>query len=164
MIKQLLEEVQYIDDDNRAYYRLEHLNRDELLSTFIEIDEINTDEFLKIKETLTRIGIASRDKRVLYQSALLFHKKGKFYITHFKELFGMDGKYVEMYEDDYIRRNHIALLLESWNLIKIKNKQIMYSVVDEQPINVYVLPYKDKKDWKLESKYAVGGYLKKGNK
>lgn len=164
MIKQLLEEVQYIDDDNKAYYRLEHLNRDELLSTFIEIDEINTDEFLKIKETLTRIGIASRDKKVLYQSALLFHKKGKFYITHFKELFGMDGKYVEMYEDDYIRRNHIALLLESWNLIKIKNKQIMYSVVEEQPINVYVLPYKDKKDWKLESKYAVGGYLKKGNK
>lgn len=164
MIKQLLEEVQYIDDDNKAYYRLEHLNRDELLSTFIEIDEINTDEFLKIKETLTRIGIASRDKKVLYQSALLFHKKGKFYITHFKELFGMDGKYVEMYEDDYIRRNHIALLLESWNLIKIKNKQIMYSVVEEQPINVYVLPYKDKKEWKLESKYAVGGYLKKGNK
>ena len=164
MIKQLLEEVQYIDDDNKAYYRLEHLNRDELLSTFIEIDEINTDEFLKIKETLTRIGIASRDKKVLYQSALLFHKKGKFYITHFKELFGMDGKYVEMYEDDYIRRNHIALLLESWNLIKIKNKQIMYSVVEEKPINVYVLPYKDKKEWKLESKYAVGGYLKKGNK
>lgn len=162
MIHNLLEEVRYENEDNKWYYRLEHLTRDELLSTFIEIDELDTAQFLKIKETLTRIGIASRDKKVLYQSALLFHKKGKFYITHFKELFGMDGKYVEMYEDDYIRRNHIASLLESWNLIKIKNKETMYAVVDEQPINVYVLSYKEKKDWKLESKYAVGGYLKKG--
>ena len=164
MIKDLLSEVLYTNDDGKLYYQLEYLNRDELLSTFIEIDEVDTDQFLKIKETLTRIGIASRDKKVLCQSVMLFHKKGRFYLTHFKELFGMDDKYVEMYEDDYARRNHIASLLETWNLIKIKNKSVMYAVVEDQPINVYVLPYKDKKDWKLESKYAVGGYLKKGNK
>lgn len=165
MSLELLNSIEYFTDDGeRKYYKLDNLTRDELLTTFVEIEEINTDDFLKIKETLTRIGIASRDKKVLYQSVMLFHKKGRFYLTHFKELFGMDGRYVEMYEDDYVRRNHIATLLESWGLIKIKNKSTMYAVVEDRPINVYILPHKEKRNWKLESKYTIGGFLKNNDK
>lgn len=168
MAKKLLDAVRVKDEvTNEIFYEIDLISRDELITTFIEIQSVTTDEFLKIKETLTRIGIANRTKKELYASCHLLHKKGKYYITHFKELFGIDAEQTEMLEDDYIRRNHIAKLLESWGLIKILNYDTMYCVVADSPINVYVLPYKDKVNWTLKSKYTIGTikkYNQEGNK
>lgn len=168
MANKLLESVKAIDDTTgEIYYEIDLLSRDELLTTFIEIEAVTTDDFLKIKETLSRVGIANRKKKELYSSCLLLHKKSKYYIVHFLELYGLDSTQTEMSLDDYARRNHIAKLLESWNLIKIINRDIMYSLIEEVPINVFVLPYKDKKDWKLIAKYDIGTiktYIKEGNK
>lgn len=150
-----------------VYYEIDLLTRNDLVKTFIEIETVTTDDFLKINETLTRIGIANRTNKELNRTCHLLHKKGKYYIVHFLEMFGIDSKQTEMTVDDYIRRNHIAKLLESWNLIKIINKDVMYSEVEDAPINVYVLPFKDKKDWTLNSKYVMGTikeYIKEGNK
>ena len=150
-----------------VYYEIDLLTRNDLVKTFIEIETVTTDDFLKINETLTRIGIANRTNKELNRTCHLLHKKGKYYIVHFLEMFGIDSKQTEMTVDDYIRRNHIAKLLESWNLIKIINKDVMYSEVEDAPINVYVLPFKEKKDWTLNSKYVMGTikeYIKEGNK
>lgn len=164
MIKKILESVKQLDvQTNEIYYEVDILDCSDLLSTFVEIEVINSDEFLKIKESLTRIGIANITKKELYNTCLLLHKRGHYYITHFKEMFAMDAKQVEITEDDYIRRNHICNLLESWNLIKIKNRDTMYSVVENVPISVYVLPYSQKKDWKLIQKYAIGQIKESNN-
>jgi hypothetical protein len=168
MIKELLESIKYRDEiSNEVYYELDRLERDDLVTTLVEIEPVNSDEFLKIKESLTRIGIANRTKKELYQTCLLLHKKGRYFIVHFKELFSMDGRETEIYEDDYIRRNHICKLLEQWGLIKIVNRDIMYEVVKDIPISVYVLPYKEKSNWKLITKYAIGtvkNYIPQGNR
>jgi hypothetical protein len=168
MIKELLESIRYKDEiSNESYYELDRLERDDLVTTLVEIEPVNSDEFLKIKESLTRIGIANRTKKELYQTCLLLHKKGRYFIVHFKELFSMDGRETEIYEDDYVRRNHICKLLEQWGLIKIVNRDIMYAVVQDIPISVYVLPFKEKATWKLIPKYAIGTvkkYIPNGNK
>lgn len=168
MANKLLESVKVKDKiTGEVYFEIDLLSRDDLIQTFIEIEPVTTDEFLKIKETLSRVGIANRKEKKLSSSCLLLHKKGKYYIVHFLELYGLDSEQTEMTLDDYARRNHIAKLLESWNLIKIINRDIMYSIIEEVPINVYVLPYKDKKDWTISQQYSIGTiktYIKEGNK
>lgn len=125
-----------------------------LLENFIEIRLHNVEDFLKIKETLTRIGIPSNKNNSLSQSCHILHKKGRYYLVHFKELFALDGKPSSMNEDDYVRRNTIALLLEEWNLFKIVNKKV---ITTESNISfVKIIPYKEKEDWQLVSKYNIG--------
>ena len=120
----------------------------------IEITLNEPDDFLKVRETLTRIGVASRKERKLYQSCHILHKKGKYYIVHFKELFALDGKQTNISENDLQRRNRIAKLLSDWGLI-----EIVEEIAEEQlaPLNqIKVLSYKDKGEWTLESKYNIG--------
>ena len=112
------------------------------------------DDFLKVRETLTRIGVASRKEKKIYQSCHILHKQGKYYIVHFKELFALDGKHANLTVNDVQRRNRIINLLSDWGLITILNPD---SVLDVAPLNqIKVLSYKDKNDWILESKYNIG--------
>mgnify|MGYP001502108960 FL=1 len=120
----------------------------------LEVALREPDDFLKVRETLTRIGVASRKERKLYQSCHILHKKGKYYIVHFKELFALDGKQTNISENDVQRRNRIARLLSDWGLI-----EIVGTVNDDDlaPLNqIKVLSYKDKGEWILESKYNIG--------
>lgn len=120
----------------------------------LEVSLREPDDFLKVRETLTRIGVASRKERKLYQSCHILHKKGKYYIVHFKELFALDGKQTNISENDVQRRNRIARLLSDWGLITVVNE-----LTDDQlaPLNqIKVLSYKDKGEWILESKYNIG--------
>ena len=112
------------------------------------------DDFLKIRETLSRIGVASRKDKILYQSCHILHKQGKYYITHFKELFALDGKRANLTVNDVQRRNRITKLLSDWGLIGIVSED---AVMDIAPLNqIKVLSYKDKGDWILEQKYNIG--------
>ena len=112
------------------------------------------DDFLKVRETLTRIGVASRKEKNLYQSCHILHKQGRYYIVHFKELFALDGKHANLTTNDVQRRNRIARLLADWGLISIVKED---SVADIAPLNqIKVLAYKDKGDWILEQKYNIG--------
>ena len=112
------------------------------------------DDFLKVRETLTRIGVASRKEKKLYQSCHILHKQGKYYIVHFKELFALDGKHANLTSNDVQRRNRIARLLADWGLISVVKDE---SVTDIAPLNqIKVLAYKDKGDWALETKYNIG--------
>ena len=116
------------------------------------------DDFLKVRETLTRIGVASRKEKKLYQSCHILHKQGKYYIVHFKELFALDGKHANLTVNDVQRRNRIARLLSDWGLISVVNAE---SIVDVAPLNqIKVLAYKDKGDWILEQKYNIGSKKK----
>ena len=116
------------------------------------------DDFLKVRETLTRIGVASRKEKKLYQSCHILHKQGLYYIVHFKELFALDGKHANLTVNDVQRRNRIARLLADWGLISIVKEE---SVLDIAPLNqIKVLAYKDKSDWILDQNYNIG---KKGN-
>ena len=112
------------------------------------------DDFLKIRETLSRIGVASRKEKILYQSCHILHKQGKYYIVHFKELFALDGKKATLVENDIQRRNTIAILLQDWNLIDIVNKD---EANNKAPLSqIKVLPFKEKKEWNLSAKYNIG--------
>ena len=112
------------------------------------------DDFLKVRETLTRIGVASRKERKIYQSCHILHKQGKYYIVHFKELFALDGKRVNLSENDVQRRNRIIKLLSDWGLVEIVQEQV---VSDAAPLSqIKVIAYKEKGDWILESKYNIG--------
>ena len=112
------------------------------------------DDFLKVRETLTRIGVASRKEKKLYQSCHILHKQGKYYIVHFKELFALDGKRANLTSNDVQRRNRITRLLADWGLISVVKDE---SVTDIAPLNqIKVLAYKDKGDWALETKYNIG--------
>ena len=112
------------------------------------------DDFLKVRETLTRIGVASRKEKKLYQSCHILHKQGKYFIVHFKELFALDGKHANLTINDVQRRNPITRLLADWGLISIVKED---SCVDIAPLNqIKVLSYKDKGDWILEQKYNIG--------
>ena len=112
------------------------------------------DDFLKIRETLSRIGVASRKERKLYQSCHILHKQGKYYIVHFKELFALDGKKTNLSLNDIQRRNRIIQLLSDWGLISIVDKD---TISDLAPLNqIKVLAFKEKNDWTLESKYNIG--------
>jgi hypothetical protein len=126
-----------------------------ILETLVEVKIGEEEDFLKIKETLTRIGVASRKEKKLYQSCHILHKQGKYYIVHFKELFALDGKPTNTSDEDIGRRNTIVHLLEEWDLIKI---------VDTDKCNepktslsqIKILPYKEKNEWELVTKYNIG--------
>ena len=119
----------------------------------LEVALKEPDDFLKVRETLTRIGVASRKDRKLYQSCHILHKKGKYYIVHFKELFALDGKPANITKNDIERRNRIAKLLLDWGLVDFQGDDL----VEIAPLNqIKVLSYKDKQEWTLESKYNIG--------
>ena len=120
----------------------------------LEVTIKQPDDFLKIRETLTRIGVASRKDKTLYQSCHILHKQGKYFITHFKELFALDGKKSTLVENDIQRRNTITLLLQDWNLIDIVDTS---KVENKAPLSqIKVLPFKEKNDWNLTAKYNIG--------
>ena len=120
----------------------------------IEVKLNEPDDFLKVRETLTRIGVASRKEKKLYQSCHILHKQGKYYIVHFKELFALDGKYANITINDVQRRNRITRLLVDWGLIDVVNEE---DILDIAPLNqIKVLPYRDKGEWTLEQKYNIG--------
>jgi len=124
------------------------------LDDFVEIIIDAPDTFLKIKETLTRIGVASKKDKKLYQSCHILHKRGKYYITHFKEMFLLDGKESTFSEEDRQRRNTIANLLEEWGLVVVINKKMINDRLNLS--NIKILPYKEKNEWQLVSKYSIG--------
>ena len=112
------------------------------------------DDFLKVRETLTRIGVASRKEKKLYQSCHILHKQGRYFIVHFKELFALDGKHANLTVNDVQRRNRIVRLLADWGLVSVVS---LDAVSDIAPLNqIKVLAYKDKNDWVLEQKYNIG--------
>ena len=122
--------------------------------SMLEVTIKQPDDFLKIRETLTRIGVASRKDKTLYQSCHILHKQGKYYIVHFKELFALDGKTSTLTSNDIQRRNTIALLLSDWKLIEIVGK---IEPENKAPLSqIKVLPFKEKKEWKLSAKYNIG--------
>ena len=122
--------------------------------SMIEVALREPDDFLKVRETLTRIGVASRKEKKLYQSCHILHKQGKYYIVHFKELFALDGKKANLSLNDIQRRNRIVQLLGDWGLVSINSKE---SIADVAPLSqIKVLSYKEKGDWTLESKYNIG--------
>ena len=125
----------------------------------VEISLGEPDDFLKVRETLTRIGVASRKEKKIYQSCHILHKQGKYYIVHFKELFALDGKHANLTVNDVQRRNRIVQLLVDWGLVEIINAD---RIQDIAPLNqIKVLSYKDKNDWILETKYNIGSKKKK---
>lgn len=125
------------------------------LNNFVEVSLSEQDDFLKVKETLTRIGVSSRKEKVLYQSCHILHKQGKYYIVHFKELFALDGKPSNISENDIQRRNTIANLLEEWGLIKVLNK----SIIGENIVPLHqikIISFREKDEWELVAKYNIG--------
>ena len=125
------------------------------LDSLVEVELTDSQNFLKIKETLTRIGVASKKDKTLFQSCHILHKRGKYYIVHFKELFGLDGHEITFDEEDLSRRNTIANLLEDWGLIRIVDQS-----KTEEPValmsTIKVLNYKEKNEWNLVPKYNIG--------
>lgn len=125
------------------------------LAKFVEVSLREQDDFLKVRETLTRIGVSSRKERVLYQSCHILHKQGRYYIVHFKELFALDGKPSNLTENDVQRRNAIAKLLEEWGLIKILNPDLLKDNI--APLHqIKIISFKEKDDWQLITKYNIG--------
>ncbi len=128
-------------------------------SKMVEVTLNEPDDFLKVRETLTRIGVASRKEKKIYQSCHILHKQGRYFLVHFKELFALDGKHANLTINDVQRRNRIAQLLVDWGLVGIVSAE---SIQDVAPLNqIKVLSYKDKGDWILETKYNIGGKKKK---
>lgn len=120
----------------------------------LEVTLVQPDDFLKVRETLTRIGVASRKDQILYQSCHILHKQGRYYIVHFKELFALDGKQADITENDLQRRNTIAKLLSDWGLVKILDQSI---ISDQAPLSqIKVISFKDKHLWDLQAKYNIG--------
>ena len=120
----------------------------------VEVQLKEPDDFLKVRETLTRIGVASRKEKKLYQSCHILHKKGQYYIVHFKELFALDGKKANLSDNDFQRRNRIIKLLSDWGLVNVVDES---AIVDAAPLSqIKVIAYKEKSEWNLESKYNIG--------
>ena len=120
----------------------------------IEVALAQPDDFLKVRETLTRIGVASRKEKKIYQSCHILHKQGKYFIVHFKELFALDGKKANLSVNDFQRRNRIVQLLADWGLVNVISSDM---VTDIAPLNqIKVISYREKGDWKLETKYNIG--------
>jgi len=125
----------------------------------VEVTLNEPDDFLKVRETLTRIGVASRKEKKLYQSCHILHKQGRYYLVHFKELFALDGKHANLTVNDVQRRNRIIQLLADWGLITVNN---VTKIQDLAPLNqIKVLSYKDKDEWVLETKYNIGSKKKR---
>ena len=120
----------------------------------LDINLLQPDDFLKVRETLTRIGVASRKDKVLYQSCHILHKQGRYFIVHFKELFALDGKQADLTDNDLQRRNTIAKLLVDWGLVKIVDSN---KFMDMAPLSqIKVISFKEKDDWDLQTKYNIG--------
>ena len=120
----------------------------------VEVKLGKPDDFLKVRETLTRIGVASRKEKKLYQSCHILHKQGRYFIVHFKELFALDGKFANLTMNDLQRRNRITKLLEDWGLITVVQES---DILDIAPLNqIKVLPFREKTEWTLEQKYNIG--------
>jgi hypothetical protein len=127
----------------------------DFLDNLVEVRIAEEEDFLKIKETLTRIGVASRKEKKLYQSCHIFHKQGKYYIVHFKEMFAIDGKPSNFSEEDKGRRNKIAELLQDWGLLKVvESERIKEPLASMSQIKI--INHKEKNDWTLEAKYNMG--------
>ena len=126
-----------------------------LLDSFVEVKLTNEDDFLKVRETLTRIGVASKKDQKLFQSCHILHKQGRYYIVHFKELFALDGKPTNISEDDVSRRNTIANLMAEWGLVTLLDP-----AKSKEPVaplsQIKVLAYKEKDEWELVTKYNIG--------
>ncbi|CAB4162920.1 translation repressor protein [uncultured Caudovirales phage] len=127
----------------------------DILESLIEVKIAEEEDFLKIKETLTRIGVASRKDKKLFQSCHIFHKQGKYYIVHFKEMFILDGKYSNFSDEDTGRRNKIIELLQDWGLLKVLNPEKIKSPLSPMS-QIKILNHKEKGEWTLESKYNIG--------
>jgi hypothetical protein len=120
----------------------------------LEVTLVQPDDFLKVRETLTRIGVASKKEKVLYQSCHILHKQGRYFIVHFKELFALDGKQADLVDNDIERRNTIAKLLSDWGLIKIVSPN---TIREQAPLSqIKVIAFKDKHEWDLQTKYNIG--------
>ena len=120
----------------------------------LEVTLNQPDDFLKIRETLSRIGVASRKDKTLFQSCHILHKQGKYYIVHFKELFALDGKKATLIENDVQRRNTIAVLLQDWNLLSIVKKE---AATNKAPLSqIKIIAFKEKSEWNLQAKYNIG--------
>jgi len=131
----------------------------DIVESLVEINLAKDDDFLKIKETLTRMGIASPKNNCLYQSCHILHKRGRYYIVHFKELFALDGKPSNFSEEDMSRRNTIIKLLSDWDLVELVNKDSVLEPV--APINqIKIISHKDKSNWELIAKYNIGNKKK----
>ena len=127
----------------------------------VEISLNEPDDFLKVRETLTRIGVASRKEKKIYQSCHILHKQGRYFLVHFKELFALDGKHANLTTNDVQRRNRIAQLLSDWVFVEVLNTD---QIKDIAPLNqIKVLAYRDKGDWILETKYNIGSKKKKND-
>ena len=125
-------------------------SQDQMVEVFLN----EPDDFLKVRETLTRIGVASRKEKKLYQSCHILHKQGRYFIVHFKELFALDGKRANLTLNDIQRRNRIVKLISDWGLVTVASED---AIVDIAPLNqIKVLAYKDKGEWILEQKYNIG--------
>ena len=125
------------------------------INSLVEVTLNNPDDFLKVRETLTRIGVASKKEKTLYQSCHILHKQGRYYIVHFKELFALDGKPSNITESDVARRNTIIKLLKEWELVEINQVDSVENPT--APISqIKVLPFKDKEEWVLTAKYNIG--------
>lgn len=125
------------------------------IENMLEISFKENDDFLKIRETLTRIGVASRKDKTLYQSCHILHKRGKYYLVHFKELFALDGKESSITENDLARRNSIARLLDEWDLLSILDEEQSSSPLAPMS-QIKVLPHREKPEWNLVAKYNIG--------
>ena len=125
-----------------------------MIDTLIDIGLEQPDDFLKVKETLTRMGVASRKERKLFQSCHILHKQGKYYIVHFKELFALDGKPTDFSENDEARRNAITNLLQEWGLVSIVSGNTLENIAPLSQIKI--LPYAEKEEWELIPKYNIG--------
>jgi Bacteriophage translational regulator len=126
-----------------------------IIDSLVEVTLPSQDSFLKVKETLTRIGVASKKDKILYQSCHILHKQGRYYIVHFKELFILDGKTNTLSDEDMARRNTIVNLLEEWGLVKSVDAEKVQDPV-AQLSQIKVLPYKEKDEWSLVAKYSIG--------
>ncbi len=127
--------------------------------SMLEVKIKEPDDFLKIRETLTRIGVASRKERKIYQSCHILHKQGRYFIVHFKELFALDGKYANITVNDVQRRNRIIKLLVDWGLVELLEEE---KIMDIAPLNqIKVIAYKEKNEWTLEQKYNIGSKKKR---
>ena len=126
------------------------------IANLVEVTLKEKDDFLKVRETLTRIGVASKKDRILYQSCHILHKQGHYYLVHFKELFALDGKQTDLSENDLSRRNAIAKLLQDWGLVKV----VIAKQIEEPPpiflSQIKILSHKEKDDWELVAKYNIG--------
>ena len=127
----------------------------DIIDSFVEVDLESEDDFRKIRETLTRIGVSSRKEKKLFQSCHILHKQGKYYIVHFKQMFALDGKPSNMEENDTGRLNTIANLLAEWNLLKVKDSDKTKDPVASMS-QIKVVPFKEKEQWDLVPKYNIG--------